>query len=848
MLCSFHFPLQSHLLPSPLLITYTYVSLHQPLWSHACRILPLTGPNNNTKKRRPYCHEDAPAEQVLQDLSRFPSTGPDSLPLLSAKHQHYILGQLPSTLRVTLGLPVFKLLALDPAELQLQFFKQASKSTGISLQVLVDASRQRQQPPHKKPRPNPSIHMSVPYSDDPEDQNVLEKSHIGRQPGSHSANAARRGISTLHNGAVESASNCWTGERSAGCFGGFSLCAPCPTYDQQQNSAYDPLPVTASFDFNSVRPAFDEDVLSIQPQGSSPLGSTTMATNETSFFSCDDPALIQYQYIPNYPPLQPSRALDGMQSPLLREEMVYPDTSSAATFPSETNNSRNSGLHSRNPPHVLNRLLLPNTMPSSYTAEVDSPAFNRNNSFVDASRYPSSQGVDVKCEPGGMDVRTVSYNSQRTFPAKRGPFTDNDKREKTARTRKIGSCIRCRMQRIRCNEDEEEEHGPCLSCKKILANISTNIKVYRLGCLRWKITDVKLFKPGQVKGYEWTKRWDNNVVDDIGNWASAELKNIQVTYVTPEGVPTTRVALRVREFRPQPGDKEERTWFSGGVKRTVKIPTFAIVDMESAKKDFAGFIEHGILECRNLLLSGKELLWKTYEFVIKMVMNPATSDAEQQLLTSTLNLWMSVRLTTKSFEIVGDERLGMEQNIIDDQGNPLYGKLPLPPVMGAQIDSILIHQIQPNLRRKTLEDLQKMTQDKKQKTWLTTYLVTFMLLHNLALITDHDAQYAKKHEMQRRWAREQNVKEYNLGANTLLAYFHYCNKGVYPFSSECKDHELQGLAELDLNAINLIKETRRVALNHKRYWETLWREEKYEDEYYYVSQLFEENWQPRIMV
>jgi hypothetical protein len=30
-------------------------------------------------------------------------------------------------------------------------------------------------------------------------------------------------------------------------------------------------------------------------------------------------------------------------------------------------------------------------------------------------------------------------------------------------------------------------------------------------------------------------------------------------------------------------------------------------------------------------------------------------------------------------------------------------------------------------------------------------------------------------------------------------------------------------------------------------WEALWEHNSYEDEYYYVSQLFEPNWQPRIM-
>lgn len=49
------------------------------------------------------------------------------------------------------------------------------------------------------------------------------------------------------------------------------------------------------------------------------------------------------------------------------------------------------------------------------------------------------------------------------------------------------------------------------------------------------------------------------------------------------------------------------------------------------------------------------------------------------------------------------------------------------------------------LRRETLDALQKMTQNKKKTTWMTTYLVSFMLLHNVSLITEHDMKYARKH-------------------------------------------------------------------------------------------------------
>jgi len=264
-----------------------------------------------------------------------------------------------------------------------------------------------------------------------------------------------------------------------------------------------------------------------------------------------------------------------------------------------------------------------------------------------------------------------------------------------------------------------------------------------LNCLRWKITDVKLFKPGQVEGHEWTRRWKDSVVDDIAAWESPESRFIYVT----EGYTGRSVKLLVRRFQPQAGDKLERTWVTDGVKKSVAIPPFAIVDMESAKDALDEYIKQGLLGCCSRLLVSKELLRRTYTLAINLMEGSSTSEIEGRLLVSTFDLWMSIRLTTKSFEIVGDDTLDMPRDLIKDEKNPLCGKIPLPPVMGAQIDSVLIHQIQPILRRRTLEDLQKLTQEKKQRTWFTTYLVTFVLLHNIALIMKHDAEYARKHGM-----------------------------------------------------------------------------------------------------
>ncbi len=267
-------------------------------------------------------------------------------------------------------------------------------------------------------------------------------------------------------------------------------------------------------------------------------------------------------------------------------------------------------------------------------------------------------------------------------------------------------------------------------------------RAWRLPCLRLKLSDVVLSKPGQVQGYEWTLRWKaDTALDDIGNWASSDTKTIRVT----EGYTDTSVQLVVREFVPQEGDRLERSWVSSdGRTRSVRIPPYAIVDPRAARVAYEAYIRKGLAECfKKLLGPGEKLLWRTYSMALKLQRDRTMPLKERELITSTLDLWMSIRLTTKSFEIVGDETLGMQPDIMGNE-NP---KIPLPPVMGAQIDSILIHQIQSHLRHNTLDNPQKLTTDNKNKTWLTTYLVTFILLHNTALLMRHDAGYAKKHGM-----------------------------------------------------------------------------------------------------
>lgn len=291
---------------------------------------------------------------------------------------------------------------------------------------------------------------------------------------------------------------------------------------------------------------------------------------------------------------------------------------------------------------------------------------------------------------------------------------------------------------LQCEQNPDENGGPCLTCKKV-----TSTKTGRFPCLRYKITDIRLYKPGQVPGYEWTRRWNNSISDPVQQWASDETRTIRIS----DGYSTKCIELRVRRFIPQDGDKLERTWDYQGTRKSVSIPPYALTELECGKEAYTKHIESSLLETfQNVSGPRDGLLYKTYLRAWNLYNDSSMSKDSLEILQLTMKLWMSIRLSTTSGFIVGDETLGMSSNILDKtSSNP--GKIPVPPVLGAQLDLILIQHIQTKLRRDLLDKLQKMILKNKHSTWFVTYLVTFILLHNTALITAHDANYAQKHGM-----------------------------------------------------------------------------------------------------
>lgn len=120
------------------------------------------------------------------------------------------------------------------------------------------------------------------------------------------------------------------------------------------------------------------------------------------------------------------------------------------------------------------------------------------------------------------------------------------------------------------------------------------------------------------------------------------------------------------------------------------------------------------------------------------------TEEEKTLLKQVLQLWVSLRMCTKSGRISSPDTLGMPQDLLDGS-SPLHGKIPTPPVFDAQRLLILNHKIQLPLRAKILDLLQKLTIAQKPSNWFSIYLCTFILLHNSSLLIIHDIGYARKY-------------------------------------------------------------------------------------------------------
>ncbi|KAJ1327396.1 hypothetical protein MN608_06723 [Microdochium nivale] len=400
--------------------------------------------------------------------------------------------------------------------------------------------------------------------------------------------------------------------------------------------------------------------------------------------------------------------------------------------------------------------------------------------------------------------RRVQANQERR---RRGPFKDEESRQGTAQTRKDKGCMRCRMLRIRCNPDPTNRVGECLNCKKIQRPI-----MCKMPCLRWRITDSSLYREQDHPYQLFSKRWQNMDLVDIQTWASSEVKSIFVSQIFLDAP----YEVLVREFTPVEGDMLQESWTSGSVVKSHRIPRYALANMTATATMLTNFIDNNILLYILGAVKDDELLLMTYRFA-HQYMEDAKTDEERNLLRDCFRLWVGCRKTSNPHHIYGSEKLGA--TIVDDPQSMFHGVVPMPVIMIAQMECIMYTRVLRPMAKKVLSALNDLVTRNKPKYWLTIYLTTFILLHSCSMLTRRDWETARQYNLKEDFANPESINKQHLGANVILAHFHYLNKGVVPFSlsnDAAGRAQLAKAAELDQYYVQFVYDTSSLIADHGR--------------------------------
>lgn len=194
--------------------------------------------------------------------------------------------------------------------------------------------------------------------------------------------------------------------------------------------------------------------------GHASFGFAHVSSNQAELYPCDDPSLVA-QYMQHFPPLQPT-TIQGVQPSTSGHEMVYPETPSHNHYLiNQSDNTNTVGLDIQDSSFVSERN---NEGGMRFSVKTESPGRTHRTSFPDrppqydlvqAHGHSPPLNDDCKQETErDMQTRLASGGDypQPRPTAKRGKFVNLAEREATAYTRRIGSCIRCRMQRIRVSD------------------------------------------------------------------------------------------------------------------------------------------------------------------------------------------------------------------------------------------------------------------------------------------------------------------------------------------------------------------------------------------------------------
>ncbi|PSR76411.1 hypothetical protein BD289DRAFT_486867 [Coniella lustricola] len=353
---------------------------------------------------------------------------------------------------------------------------------------------------------------------------------------------------------------------------------------------------------------------------------------------------------------------------------------------------------------------------------------------------------------------------------KRKAFEEN-KRQQTSRTRDIGACVRCRMQRVRCVSVTDDPDGPCRDCLRIAMSTSKK-KIHHIECLRYKLQEVGLFR---TCGLRFTSRWLGAEIRDITGFGP--VMTIQIDQGS-----RTRLEIKVRQFAPDANvDNQD-----------VFEQPYALASAHSTKVFYRSFIVNWKLNAymnemkrvprdRDEAFISKvyKLAWRHYQRLCHEDSAPSQNlyssslhvkdISEKNYMEGVFELWFALRQATGTSNVLDS----MAEREVP--GLRAGGRTPKMAV--CQLNSINIACVLRPLAKILLRVMTTWISDRQQQCWLSIFYSIFILMHQIAETTA-DAYYHGRKNADGRPNFGDCLGTIQESANIIQAYWHYFNCNV----------------------------------------------------------------------
>ncbi|MCJ1411862.1 hypothetical protein MMC19_005954 [Ptychographa xylographoides] len=359
---------------------------------------------------------------------------------------------------------------------------------------------------------------------------------------------------------------------------------------------------------------------------------------------------------------------------------------------------------------------------------------------------------------------------------------DSHEKQKTRRGHGRGACLRCRIYQEPC-----DDYTPCDTCIRK----GTIGVIFRQPCYREKLDNVVAFRLGNS-----TQGQTRGVYPKV-NWSVQDttIRMIDLIYPHAKDKVSPILTLECRVFVPGSKDVTDLHWKSNGVEKDVKIPPYAILDVDVGYQAMKRFLN----QCQPAL--HETVIRETSEEIILLTLAEAVRFSKTHSCTTIDNALKIRDFAIKRVALRSGDTLDVP--IINDEQSRHPNTRPIPRFVNIQIEQ-MVNTIIDSHREIVIKRLKYLIFGGAAiKHWFEIYLSIFLLLDTLEWAYQWQLRYvgwaagtSLHHYID--YVTNYMLDEWQYSAEVLISHFRCIIHGQTPFSQDSKARK-DSFRQLDLD-------------------------------------------------